>query len=98
MGSAGFNYATSIGEDAWNNAESVAFMGLLSKLAQLGFEVDADGNLERIAASVASKGKRSLANRFHFDKEKWPSSTLPLSLQDDGRSLNIGIVSQLGHI
>ncbi len=70
MGTSGFNYATSIEEDAWNNAESVAFMGLLSKLAQLGFEVDADGNLEQIAASVASKGKRSLANRFHFDKKK----------------------------
>lgn len=66
VGSGGFNYATNVGADAYNNAETVAFMGLLSKLAQLGFEVDANGNLEVIAASVR---KRSLGNMFHFDKK-----------------------------
>ena len=33
---------------AWNNAESVAFMGLLSKLIQLGFQVNAEGILSPI--------------------------------------------------
>ena len=63
VGGAGWGYATSIEGDAYDNAESVAFMGLLSKLVQLGFKVDKNGNLNPIAVS----GKRSLVNRFLFD-------------------------------
>lgn len=78
VGTGGFSYATNVGEDAYNNAKTVAFKGLLSKLAQLCLEVDADGSLEVIPASAASKGKRSLANRFHFDiiKAKLRTTTI----------------------
>lgn len=43
-------------------------MGLLSKLAQLGFEVDSEGDLSLIAMS--KNKERSLVNmsRFHLDK------------------------------
>lgn len=41
VGGAGWGYMTSDLEgDAYNDTESVAFMGLLSKLVQLGFTVD----------------------------------------------------------
>ena len=62
-GGAGWRYATSVQGDAFNNAETVAFMGLLSKLVQLGFGVYADGDLYHVLIPE----KRSLFDRFHFD-------------------------------
>ncbi len=61
-GGAGWRYATNVLGDAYNNAETVAFMGLLSKLVQLGFGVYEDGDLYYIPAPA----KRSLVNRSHF--------------------------------
>lgn len=46
----GFRSASDV-ENSENNAETVALMGLLSKLAQLGFEVDSEGDLSPIATS-----------------------------------------------
>ena len=62
VGGAGWRYATSVqGDRAYNNAETVAYMGLLSKLVQLGFGVDTDGDLYYIPMQA----KRSLVNRSH---------------------------------
>lgn len=60
--SSGFYYVRNVGIEVWDNAELVAFMGLLSKLVQLGFEVDANGHLNRIELSA----KRSLVNTSRY--------------------------------
>lgn len=67
LGINGFRYATNV-ENAEDNAETVALMGLLSKLVQLGFEVDSEGDLFPIASS--KNKERSLVNmsRFHLDR------------------------------
>ena len=67
LGINGFRYATNVA-DPEDNAETVALMGLLSKLAQLGFEVDSEGHLSPIAMS--KNRERSLVNmsRFHLDR------------------------------
>ena len=60
----GFKYVRSVpGARAWEDAETVAFMGLLSKLAQLGFEVDPNGNLRQLVAQIPGLlRKRSRVN------------------------------------
>ena len=60
----GWHYVTSDLEgDAYNNADSLAFMGLVSKLVQLGFRVDSAGDLHQLAASKLAMLKR----RSHFN-------------------------------
>ena len=72
VGSGGWLYVTSVGRDrGWDNAESVAFQGLLSKLVQLGFGVDKNGYLYRLRAPVvineAIQGNGSFSNSSHID-------------------------------
>ena len=69
-GSAGFEYARSVPRAlAWDNAEHVAFMGLLSKLAQLGFEVEPNGNLVQSVARIPGLlRKRSRVDGSRFDR------------------------------
>lgn len=64
MGESGFIAATSVGSLAWKNAETIAYMGLLSKLVQLGFTVDHWGELHQIPAEAP--GKRSFINSSRF--------------------------------
>lgn len=56
-GFTGFANAVSVGALGYTNAETLAFMGLIGKLVQLGFWVDFAGGLRQIAAEPP--GKRS---------------------------------------
>lgn len=70
VGVGGFEYARSVpGALAWDNAENVAFMGLLSKLAQLGFEAEPNGNLVQSVARISGLlRKRSRVDGSRFDR------------------------------
>ena len=85
LGTVGFEYAISIGSLAYDNAESLAFMGIIGKLIQLGFSVDALGNLHPILAPLVRRditpGRRSLVNGSRFVIDERPSSALVVSLQ-----------------
>lgn len=72
---AGFRAAAGVGVNAWNNAETLAFMGLISKLIQLGYSVDHFGELHQIPAEGLAV--RSLHNLSRFDMHK------SLSRQED---------------
>lgn len=65
VGTGGFLSATSVGANQWNSAETLAYMGLISKLIQLGFSVDFFGGLHPIPALAAVKW--SLHNMSRFD-------------------------------
>ena len=70
MGSGGFTFVRSVGPLAWDDAETLAFTGLLGKLAQLGFEADPYGNLIQSVAMVPGlRRKRSRVNGSHFDTD-----------------------------
>lgn len=64
VGGAGWGYVTSdLQGDAYENAESIAFMGLLSKLIQLGFTVYRAGNLRQLVARKFAMSRK----RSHFN-------------------------------
>lgn len=67
VGGGGFLAATSVANQ-WNNAETLAYMGLISKLIQLGFSVDIFGELHQIPAAAVLD--RSLHNMSRFDLHK----------------------------
>ena len=64
----GFRAAAGVGVNGWNNAETLAFMGLISKLIQLGYSVDNLGELHQIPAEALVG--RSLHNMSRFDMHR----------------------------
>jgi len=68
VGTSGWNAATNTGGQGWNDAQTLAFMGMGSELIQLGFAINQQGNLRR---TRARSKERSLPGPAEGADEIW---------------------------